>query len=126
MNYFRNRSRTPTKTVAKTEETPTLTKSASTNQLQYTKVLKLPDNFADDLLQYEMELEKKVITIGIINKVLELYSTAIEYYESHNDDRYLIFKNKMSALWLKPNVLEALNQQEGQFYSNTRSDAKGS
>lgn len=70
-------------------------------------------NFADDMLKYEMELEKKVITIAIINKVLELYSVAIEYYESKGDDKYLIFKNRMSALWLKPNVLEALNQKEG-------------
>jgi len=63
-------------------------------------------------MEYEMELEKKVININTINRILELYSIAIEYYESMNDDRYLIFKNKMSSLWLRPNVLQVLNDCE--------------
>ena len=70
-------------------------------------------------MEYEMELEKKVISIKTVNRVLELYSEAIEYYEGMNDDRYLIFKNKMSSLWLRPNVLQALNSSQK---SNQKND----
>ena len=72
MEFFRNRSKTPTKESQKDQKP--INKSASSNQLRYCKDLKLPAHFAEDMLKYEMELEKKVISINIINKVLELYS----------------------------------------------------
>lgn len=33
----------------------------------------------------------------------------VEYYDAMKSDRYLAFKNKLSALWIKPNVIKAIN-----------------
>jgi len=41
-----------------------------------------------------MDIESPEVDIQLIKKLLELYATAIEYYESIKSDRYLIFKNK--------------------------------
>ena len=34
----------------------------------------------------------------------------VEYYESIKSEKYLIFKKKMQSLWIKPNVIEAMNR----------------
>lgn len=55
---------------------------------------KLPHNFAHDLFNLEMDIESPEVDMQLVNKLLQLYATAIEYYESIKSDRYLIFKNK--------------------------------
>lgn len=42
---------------------------------------KLPHNFADELLYWELELEKDTIDINVLNKLLQLYTV---YYSHKN------------------------------------------
>lgn len=42
---------------------------------------KLPPNFADELLFWELELEKDTIDIKVLNKLLQLYTV---YYSQKN------------------------------------------
>jgi hypothetical protein len=41
----------------------------------------LPENFVLDLFNLEMDIEKEVIPIASIQKLLKLYAEAIAYYE---------------------------------------------
>lgn len=56
--------------------------------------LKLPHNFAQELLHHELEIESDTFTMQTVIELLQLYRLGVEYYESIKDDKYLIFKNK--------------------------------
>lgn len=47
----------------------------------------------------------------VIQELLDLYSNAIEYYGSIQDNKYLYYKNKTQELLIKPNVVKAMNQK---------------
>jgi len=42
----------------------------------------LPPNFAEQVLEYEMQVEQGRFTIKVVDQLIYLYSQAIEYYES--------------------------------------------
>jgi hypothetical protein len=54
----------------------------------------LPGNFAEDILYLEMELDQEDVPIATISRLLELYSAGVEYFESINSNRYVVFKTK--------------------------------
>jgi len=87
-------------------------KATSVQDDSFTQVKKrqLIDNFAEDLLNLELDMEQPIVDVKNVNKLLELYANGVEYYESIRSNRYLIFQSKMTNLLLKPNVIEALNR----------------
>lgn len=70
----------------------------------------LLDNFAENLLNLELDIEQPIVSISSIYKLLQLYANGVEYYESIKSNRYLIFQDKIKNLLLKPNVIEALTE----------------
>ncbi len=56
-----------------------------------------------------MDIELQEIDINQVTKLLQLYDIAIEYYESIQNERYLILKNKTQSLLLKQNVNKAMH-----------------
>lgn len=86
-------------------------KAATVQDDSFNQVKKriLIDNFAEDLLNLELDMEQPTVDVKNVHRLLELYANGVEYYESIKSNRYLIFQNKMKNLLLKPNVIDALN-----------------
>ncbi|CAD8091054.1 unnamed protein product [Paramecium primaurelia] len=73
----------------------------------------LPKNFADQILNLEMEIElNDQIQIELIQDLISLYMEGVEYYESIKDRRHLYFQRKLNALMLKPSFINATTKYE--------------
>ena len=82
-------------------------------ELPIKKKPELPRNYADDLLNLELEIEEiDPPTLPQVKKLLELYIIGVEYHEAIHSQRYLIFKNKINILMSKPKILEILNEEQ--------------
>ena len=53
-------------------------------------------------------MQQNIMSKLIIIIIFDLFS--LINYRSLNSNKYLIFKNKMKQLWLKDNVVEAINR----------------
>ena len=113
-NFMRKKSeKSLISTTSSFESNLVLKKKESKKKTDKKKQVQLPKNYAEDLLNLELELEE--ITppnLSTVKKLLELYIIGVEYYELVHSQRYLIFKNKINALMAKPQILELLNQEE--------------
>ncbi|CDW76160.1 UNKNOWN [Stylonychia lemnae] len=69
---------------------------------------KLPQNFAERVLELEMELESDCSSIDSINNLLYLYSQAVEYYNGMNNDRYQLYADRIQNFLLRPEVLKVM------------------
>ena len=67
----------------------------------------LPPNFADRLLQLELEIESNCC-LPLVNELMELYQQAIEYYEHEGDARYVDLQTRMHKTLLRSDVLLVL------------------
>ncbi|OMJ92564.1 hypothetical protein SteCoe_4701 [Stentor coeruleus] len=70
---------------------------------------KLPRNFAEKLLEMETQLAFNM-SVELISSLMQLYSSAIEYYESVYDKKYLHYKERLSSLLTRSDVLEILSK----------------
>ena len=71
----------------------------------------LPDNFAQNVLELE-ELAASQVDISILNRLMGLYSQAIEFYESQKDKKFKHYLSRMRILMSRPEVLALLNQPQ--------------
>jgi hypothetical protein len=69
---------------------------------------KLPDEYASDMMDLEIQCEAKDVSIETVRKLMGLYSQAIDYYVANQSDKYLFFKKKMANLMIQPQVIEAM------------------
>ena len=72
----------------------------------------LPENFAEQVLELEMEIERDHFERNSLNRLLLLYSHAVEYYNGINDEKYLFFHERIQNTLVKPNVLAKLKTVE--------------
>ncbi len=61
----------------------------------------LPKNFFETVLDYEVRLKEK-FDMEVFQKLIEFYSQAIEYYESINDPKYMVYRQSLSLLIEQP------------------------
>lgn len=54
-----------------------------------TEAVKLPKNFAEQVLDLELLINSGNFDIDAVNKLMKLYSNAVEYYSGMNDVRYV-------------------------------------
>ncbi|CAD8099633.1 unnamed protein product [Paramecium sonneborni] len=73
--------------------------------------LKLPAQFAEKVLNLELDVDSNAATKDEIQELLQLYSQAIEYYSSMKSERYTVFTNKIQTLLMKPYVNKILGQE---------------
>lgn len=66
---------------------------------------RLPDNFAIRLLEREMHLER-TFEKSTVEELVVLYSTAIEYYNTKEDDQALNYQLRMQKMLKRPEVLK--------------------
>ena len=70
----------------------------------------LPDDFFEQILACEIQL-KKGVTMTTLRKLVNLYSKAVEYYESINDPRYMRYSKSLQLLLTQPQIVKQINMQ---------------
>lgn len=69
--------------------------------------LKLPKRFAEQVLELEMNTH----SLKNVQRLMALYSKAVEFYNGNSDPRYLYFQEKMQNLITQPGVLDMLSSK---------------
>ena len=67
----------------------------------------LPKNFAEQVLDLEGEIDFKC-ELSSVKRLMELYTVAIEYYESVQNAKYLHYKDRLQVLLSRKDVLQLL------------------
>jgi len=76
------------------------------------KVLKfLPENFFEKVLDLELKL-KRDFHLSILEELLNLYSVAIEYYESNNNQKHLDYQTRLKLLLSQPEIIKKMNKEK--------------
>ncbi|CAG9326304.1 unnamed protein product [Blepharisma stoltei] len=79
----------------------------------------LPSNFAETLLELEMEAELHC-NIDTIKALVEQYSKAVEYYEAIKDPKYLYYNHRLQLFLISDDVLKTVkNVSQSGTESNT-------
>lgn len=71
---------------------------------------KLPDNFARKLIEREIELDHSP-TFAMLNEVINLYRSSIEYYEHTKNPIYIDLQDRMHRLFVRPSILKLLQSE---------------
>ena len=75
-----------------------------------TKITSLPQNFFEQVLVCEIQM-KKGFSMVTLQKLINYYSQAIEYYESINDPRFARYSKSLQLLLMQPEVMKHINLQ---------------
>lgn len=76
------------------------------------KVLKfLPENFFEKVLDLELKL-KREFHLSILEELINLYSIAIEYYESNNNQKHMDYQTRLKLLLSQPEILKKMNKEK--------------
>lgn len=81
-------------------------------------VKSLPDNFFEKVLDCELRIRTE-FNINVYQQLIELYSSAIEYYEINEDPKFKDYKNKLNHLLSQPEFIKKINDgsKSSKFYS---------
>jgi len=71
----------------------------------------LPSNFAEEVLEYELKLETDQ-SICDIQKLVDLYSAAIEHYSAKQDLRYLNYQKRLNKLLSRKDVNTCIEESK--------------
>ena len=74
------------------------------------KITSLPPNFFEQVLVCEIQM-KKGFSMVTLQKLINYYSQAIEYYESINDPRFARYSKSLQILLIQPEVMKHINLQ---------------
>ena len=74
------------------------------------KITSLPPNFFEQVLVCEIQM-KKGFSMVTLQKLINYYSQAIEYYESINDPRFTRYSKSLQLLLMQPEVMKHINLQ---------------
>lgn len=72
------------------------------------KSKQLPPDFANQVLNLELQIDHGDFTMGTINDLMLLYSQAVEYYNGMNDEKYTYFESRIQNLLVRPEVLQVM------------------
>jgi hypothetical protein len=72
----------------------------------------LPDNFAEEVMENEFAIEEGEFEMENVDRLIYLYSQAIEVYEGYDNDKFLRFKDRISRLLIKPQVFAKMSQPD--------------
>ena len=77
-------------------------------KIEYTKALILPKDFFETVIECEVKLKDK-FNIKIFQKLADYYSAAIEYYESINDPKFMVYNQNLGLLFSNPKAKKYLS-----------------
>ena len=75
------------------------------------KEKKLPKNFANKVLDFELKLDSGRFDLETIDKLMQLYSQAVEFYSGQNDEKYMYFTERIQNTLLRPEILKLIRHQ---------------
>ena len=67
------------------------------------KAIKLPDEFFEQILEYELQLKLK-FDPNVFFELINLYSSAIKFYETIKNDKFMIYNLGLNMLFSMPEV----------------------
>lgn len=70
------------------------------------------DNFAAQMVDLEILVEMNEFTVETLQKLMNFYSRAVDFFVQDQSSSYIYFKNKIKHLLLKPRVVELINNEE--------------
>ena len=76
--------------------------------IEYAKKPILPKDFFETVIECEVKL-KEEFNIKIFQKLAEYYSAAIEYYESINDPKFMVYNQNLVLLFSQPEAKKYLS-----------------
>ena len=79
----------------------------SINHSNEGKVPGLPKDFFETVLDCEVKLKEK-FDMKVLQKLIDYYSTAVGYYESINDPKFMIYNQSLSLLFSQPEIKKYL------------------
>lgn len=85
-------------------------KSKQSQRTGKSKITALPPNFFEQVLVCEIQM-KKGFSMVTLQKLINYYSQAIEYYESINDPRFARYSKSLQLLLMQPEVMKHINLQ---------------
>ena len=74
-----------------------------TNEIEKGRVPGLPKDFFETVLECEVKLKEK-FDMKVLQKLIDYYSTAVGYYESINDPKFMIYNQSLTLLFSQPEV----------------------
>lgn len=74
------------------------------------KITSLPPDFFEKILACEIQM-KKGFSMTTLQKLINYYSQAIEYFESINDPRFARYSKSLQLLLIQPEVMKHINLQ---------------
>ena len=77
-------------------------------KIEYTKSPSLPKDFFETVIECEVKLKEK-FNIKIFQKLADYYSAAIEYYESINDPKFMVYNQNLGLLFSQPEAKKYLS-----------------
>ena len=83
-------------------------KSNNYSNIEKGKVPGLPKDFFETVLDCEVKLKEK-FDMKVLQKLIDYYSTAVGYYESINDPKFMIYNQSLSLLFSQPEVKQYLS-----------------
>ena len=78
-----------------------------TLKIEYNKVPSLPKHFFEKVIECEVKLKEK-FNIRVFQKLANLYSNAISYYESIDDPKFMVYNQSLGMLFSHPEAKKYL------------------
>lgn len=76
--------------------------------LREERKLELPEDFAEKVLEIETWIDRGEFTSQDLDDLILLYSQAVEYYNSINNNKASYYANRIQMALMKPHVLEKM------------------
>jgi hypothetical protein len=80
---------------------------SNVNPIEKGKAPGLPKDFFETVLDCEVKLKEK-FDMKVLQKLIDYYSTAVGYYESINNPKFMIYNQSLSLLFSQPEVKKYL------------------
>ena len=83
------------------------------NNSEKSKIKPLPPDFFEQILICEIQM-KQGFSMPVLEKLINYYSQAIEYYESICDPRFTRYSKSLQLLLMQPEVMKHINLQSSE------------
>ncbi len=87
----------------KAKKIPNKKESNKAKPKSNSKAIKLPDEFFEQILEYELQLKLK-FDPNIFFELINLYSSAIKFYEALKNEKFIIYNLGLNMLFSMPEV----------------------
>lgn len=62
-------------------------------------------------MDFELKLDSGRFDLETIDKLMQLYSQAVEFYSGQNDEKYMYFTERIQNTLLRPEILKLIRHQ---------------